>query len=161
MTPLSLVLLRHQPGPTTVSQPSALTSDSYANNSTRWLRLDLQCKINALQPKNNFQLEKQGAQYKRHYDAKAHVEPDFVSRNGCSLKIPHRLVNATQRLRLQKPATASYRFKRLDHYKSSKCNRSQPCSTKRKYRKRCQYTNPQELRAERALTKNSTTAGFI
>lgn len=45
---VSLVLLRYPPRQTTVSQLSALGSDSYVSTSPRWPRLIHQCEIAAL-----------------------------------------------------------------------------------------------------------------
>lgn len=77
-TPFSLVLLRHAPGPTTPSQPSVLSSVSYVDPGLRWLKLSHQHKIAALQAKASLQLEEQGSQYKRHYNAKVRVKAESL-----------------------------------------------------------------------------------
>lgn len=61
------------PEPSTVSPPSALSSHRYVHTDTRWLRLNLQQKIEMLQTKNIFQLKRRIVYFKRHYDGKVHI----------------------------------------------------------------------------------------
>lgn len=48
MTPISLVLSRHQSGPTTVPQPSSKIIYSYDETDPRWLHFSFQRKIATL-----------------------------------------------------------------------------------------------------------------
>lgn len=89
-SPFSFVLSQRPPGPrTTVSQPSALASDSYVDIAPGWLRLNLQSKTAAVHVKAKSQLKRRDAWYKRHYDASVHTEPEFVlSQSGFIDKLP-------------------------------------------------------------------------
>lgn len=77
-TLISLVLLQHPSEPATAFQPSALASNSHINTDPRRLRQKLYRKIAELQARANSQLKGGGTQSKRHYDARKHVEPEFL-----------------------------------------------------------------------------------
>lgn len=77
-TPFGFVLSWYPPGPTTVSQPITLSPNSYVDTDPRWLRLNLKCKVTTLYTKPSSQMKRRSARYKQHYNAKVHVEPEFL-----------------------------------------------------------------------------------
>lgn len=76
--PFRFVLSRRPPGPTTVFQPSALTSDSYGYTAPHWLRFKIRRKISTLQAATNSKVKREGVQYKQHSDVTARVEPELM-----------------------------------------------------------------------------------
>lgn len=76
--PFSLLLLQHQPGPTTRSQPSVLPFNIYVETNLRWVALNHYRKRAALQAKTKSLLNRKDVKYERNYDAKVHFKQEFV-----------------------------------------------------------------------------------
>lgn len=131
LIPISLVILLHPPGPATVSQPSALISDSYDDTDPRWLSLRLQGKIATLQAKLNLWWRKRAEHYRRHYNAKVLVEGEFVPNQWVLI---HKVPLTGKANVAEKMAKVSYNkldLQKFGPFQTSYRSRIQSCSAKK------------------------------
>lgn len=108
LTLFSLVLSRYPTGPTIVSQTNSLTTNNYFETNSRWLRLNLQRKISALQAKADTHMRRWAAQYKHHHDKNVHSKSKFVPSQWQFVDKPLSTNGKTWRTRWQQPFTTSF-----------------------------------------------------
>lgn len=100
-----------------------LALDRYVDTDPPWRRLSHKKKLAVLRAKANFHKKTLDAQYKRHYDVKVHVKPEFVSNQWVFLDIPSliRKFNAADKM-----AKNSYNKLQTQKARSFQIIKSQP-----------------------------------